>query len=144
MHGGKHLENRRWNTKFRGEFYIHAAKGMTKKEYQEAVTFAQEVAGPAFRVPGRCELDRACLIGKARLVDVLPPCFGFEGDIGGPAKDRLHMKSAGGKFAHCNHPWHMPSQFGFMLKNVTPIASVPLKGMLGFFSIPPDIAERLS
>jgi hypothetical protein len=30
VHGPKHIENRRWNTSFRGEFLIHAAKGCTE------------------------------------------------------------------------------------------------------------------
>lgn len=29
LHGGKDIENRSWNTNFRGRFLIHAAAGMT-------------------------------------------------------------------------------------------------------------------
>ena len=37
VEAGKDVENRRWNTKFRGDFLIHAASGWTKKHEMGAV-----------------------------------------------------------------------------------------------------------
>ncbi|MNQ62267.1 ASCH domain protein [compost metagenome] len=51
IHGGKDVENRSWHTKHRGRFLVHAAKGMTKHEYQAARDYAREcgVEIPALR-----------------------------------------------------------------------------------------------
>ncbi|MCG0445699.1 ASCH domain-containing protein [Pseudomonas aeruginosa] len=38
--GHKDIENRDWATSFRGRFLIHAAKSMTRDEYEEARDFA--------------------------------------------------------------------------------------------------------
>ena len=40
IHGGKDIENRCWPTKFRGRMLIHAAKGMTRAEHEDAIDFA--------------------------------------------------------------------------------------------------------
>src|SRR5262245_59918085 len=39
LHAGKDVENRNWRTIFRGRFAIHAAKGMTRDEYQNGVAY---------------------------------------------------------------------------------------------------------
>lgn len=39
LHYGKNLENRRWYTSFRGTFLLHAAKAMTRAEYEDAEDF---------------------------------------------------------------------------------------------------------
>lgn len=36
LHGGKDIENRDWPTKFRGRFLLHAAKTMTREDYDSA------------------------------------------------------------------------------------------------------------
>lgn len=111
LYGGKAIENRRWSTHYRGEFLIHAAQGMTRAEYEGAVQFAREV-DPRIVVPPPSEIRRGGIVGRARLVDVLPPCAEFP----------------------CAHPWHMPGQFGFVLADVAPVPFRPLRGMLGFFA----------
>lgn len=124
IHGGKTIENRRWNTRFRGEFLIHAAKGMGRDEYGDAVDFINDVRESlvidwrANRVPDPIDLPRGGIVGRARLVDVIQPCR-----VGG---ERL-----------CRHPWHMPDQFGFVLDGVEPVAFEPCVGKLGFFD--PDV-----
>ncbi len=134
IHGGKRVENRRWNTKFRGDFLIHASKGCPVHEYRDAVSWmvtrgfvrsellaldtmsdvALRVAGvdPATLplVPRLEELARGGVIGRARLVDVLPP------STSGPRA-----------------PWHMEEQYGFVLEDVSALPFRPLNGCLGFF-----------
>jgi hypothetical protein len=112
--GGKNIENRRWNTRFRGEFLIHAAKGMTRKEYEDAVYFARTVS-PFLIVPAFGDLERGGLVGRARLVDVIAPCSAEK---------------------PCAHPWHMPAQFGFVLDGVERLDFVPMRGQQGFFGDP--------
>lgn len=116
VHGGKHVENRGWNTKFRGDFLIHAAKGMTVEEYDSAFLFAQDVytrLGRSVVLPPIPELARGGIIGRARLVDVVPPCADA-----------------------CPHPWHMAGQYGFLLEDVRPLPFIPWRGSLNFFEIP--------
>jgi predicted transcriptional regulator len=55
LQGRKKIELRKWNTKFRGEFFIHASKSSDKKAMKEF---------------GFSELPCGCIVGKARLVDV--------------------------------------------------------------------------
>lgn len=116
VHGGKHIENRSWNTKFRGEFLIHAAKGMTQREYSEACAWAMARGfGHVVHAMRQQTLDRGGIVGIARLVDVIPPELAIDG--------------------HCQRPWHMHEQFGFVLEDVQPLPFVPLKGALGFFEV---------
>lgn len=110
--GGKNIENRRWNTNFRGEFYIHAAKGTSHEEYDDAVAFARDV-NPFVCPPPFKHLERGGIVGRARLVDVVAPCTEYP----------------------CAHPWHAPGQFGFVLSDVQRCSFVALSGALGFFNV---------
>lgn len=115
VHGGKDVENRCWNTKRRGAFLVHAAKGMTDEQYAAAVSFALRVGGPelANRIPVRCDLERGGIIGAANLYTVIHPLRPSE------MPRRL--------------PWHMPEQYGFVLGDQRPLAFLPCKGALGFW-----------
>lgn len=114
-HGGKDIENRRWATRYRGPFFVHAAKGMTLAEYEDAVRFVVRVAGVdlARHMPDPEQLERGGIVGRASLVDVIPPCLTFP----------------------CAHPWHMEKQHGFVLEGAEPLPFRPLGGALGFFAV---------
>jgi hypothetical protein len=123
VYGGKRIENRVWTTKYRGEFLIHAAKGMTRTEYSNALDFAFGVYTsertffiPSSEVPsGSCiipmppfdSLQRGGIIGKATLVDVKDP-----------PEER----------AGWQHDWRMEGQFGFVLENVQPLPFTACSG----------------
>lgn len=66
IHGGKDIENRSWGTKYRGRFLVHASKGMTKGEYEDAAEFAASIG---VTVPPASELLRGGVIGSVELVD---------------------------------------------------------------------------
>lgn len=119
VHGGKTIENRRWNTRMRGPFLIHAAKGMTRDEYDDAVYFARHV-DPRIVVPPKERLNFGGLVGRARLVDVHPP------------HDPVSLPALA---ENCEHPWHMPEQYGFVLRDIEPMPFQPLRGELGFFKV---------
>lgn len=128
----KDIENRRWNTAFRGEFLIHAAKGMTRQEYDDACDFAADelsvgrsLDALAGVFPQPLSLPRGAIIGRARLVDVIPPCSTCDGS---------HERVG------CRHRrWHMPEQFGFVLEDVRAFTKpIPWVGALGFFNTPFD------
>ena len=123
---GKTIENRRWSTPFRGEFFIHAAKGMTRDEYEGALDFVRDL-GLDLPSHGSPEFVRGGIVGRARIVDVIPPC------------------SDGSLFSafECKHRWHMPEQYGFVLEDVRLTPFVPCRGMLGFFDVPADVSAAV-
>jgi len=55
LQGRKKIELRKWNTKFRGKFLIHASKIPDNQEMKEF---------------GFTDLPLGCIVGKAELVDV--------------------------------------------------------------------------
>src|SRR5262249_9778651 len=78
---GKDIENRKWNTKFRGTFAVHAAYGMTSEEYQEAESY---LARHGIRIPPAGDLARGEIIGLVDLIDVVQSHTSswFEGKYG--------------------------------------------------------------
>lgn len=113
INAGKDIENRQWSTRFRGEFCIHAAKGMTHYEWSDAMDFIDR----AFPVPMPAEQGRRAsavhstdakrggIIGVAELVDCID---------------------------ESESPWFF-GRYGFVLRNVRPVPFIPVKGKLGFF-----------
>jgi hypothetical protein len=83
VNGHKDIENRSWATKFRGPVLIHAAKGMTGAEYNDAYHFALEVG---INIPPFNDLERGGIVGMATVTgcsdNSLSPWFfgkfGFE------------------------------------------------------------------
>lgn len=65
-HGGKDIENRNWPTRFRGKFLIHAGKGMTRDEYENAEWDALE---NGVTLPPYAALERGGIVGEAEIVD---------------------------------------------------------------------------
>lgn len=103
LHAGKDIENRTWATSFRGPVCIHAAKGMTNREYLDFEgTYGMD---PRFTVPEPEELPRGGIIGTAEIV---------------------------GCVCKSNSPWFF-GRWGFVLRNVQPVEFIPVKGALGFF-----------
>ena len=111
VHGGKDIENRSWTRRvpgysFRGEFCIHAAKGMTRDEYEYASDSIIKNGGAP---PAAKDLLRGGIIGVGRVVDL--------------AKES-------------NSPWFQgpwPGLVGLVLADVKPIKFIPSVGALGFF-----------
>lgn len=67
LYAGKNIENRSWRTHIRGPIAIHAAKRLTRSEYEAAIEslprrWRKEV--PAFE-----EMTRSAIIGLVDLVD---------------------------------------------------------------------------
>ncbi|MDF4205045.1 ASCH domain-containing protein [Pseudomonas protegens] len=110
IHGGKDIENRSWHTKYRGRFLVHAAKGMTAREWVAASDFciAQGIHDTPFEMPDFFGLHRGGIIGSLELVDSVD---------------------------HSESPWYM-GQKGFLLRDPKPLPFMPLKGQLQFFDVP--------
>ncbi len=115
--GHKDIENRTWNTSFRGEFLIHASKKMTAADYDTAygVSTRYDVD---FRLPYRDRLQYGGIVGSARIVSVIPP---------GPS----------------GRKWHFRDQFGFVLEEIKRIPFIPCKGALGFWDAPAHVMAQL-
>ncbi|MGB6103633.1 MAG: ASCH domain-containing protein [Pusillimonas sp.] len=62
VNGHKDIENRSWWTGVRGPVLIHAGKGMTRSEYEDARDLAEQlgITTPAFE-----DLERGGIVGQA-------------------------------------------------------------------------------
>lgn len=113
VNGLKDIENRSWATRYRGAVFIHAAKGMTKDEYEDCVDTCLMVSrvqpfpsGPI--LPAFNALERGGIIGQATITDC--------------ATDSPS-------------PWFF-GKYGFVLTEQSALPFRPLKGALGFFPVP--------
>ena len=113
--GYKGIENRSWSTTFRGEFFIHASKGMTKKEYQQCEEFLDW-------------LDRECHMFLPKIVLPEKKDLQFGGIIGEAKLTKCVTDSDSGWFT---------GEFGFVLEEQKTVPFIPCSGKLGFFY--PDI-----
>lgn len=105
IHGGKDVENRTWCSNYRGRFLVHAAKGMTQREYQDAKQFA-ELNG-VHNLPAFDELLRGGIVGSVELADCL---------------------------SHSDSPWYN-GDTALVLRNPQPLPFAPCPGRLGFFDV---------
>jgi len=69
----KLIENRSWkyNPRFRGKLAIHAAKGCTKTEYQDAVDFVNDMG---IAVPPLVELPKGGIVATCSMVGITREC----------------------------------------------------------------------
>lgn len=104
--GKKTLEVRKWNTKFRGEFLVHASKNTNKESEKEF---------------GFKDLPTGCIVGKATLVDVKKY-----------QSEQEFEKDAGKHFAK---GWWNPKAHGFILANAQRVNPKKIKGQLNFFEV---------
>lgn len=107
--GWKDIENRNWATKYRGRFLVHASKGCTQSEYEDAkslVTNIERETGQVIPLPALQDLDRGGIVGVVELTDCV---------------------------AESDSPWFF-GDYGFTLANAAPLAFLPLTGRLGFFN----------
>lgn len=114
--GLKDIENRTWATRQRGTVLVHASKGMTRTEHEDAIDFAlnaiPQMKGHAFAGKTLGELGfafdalpRGGIIGSVVIVDCV---------------------------TYSESPWYV-GEYGFVLRNPKPLPFTPLKGALGFF-----------
>lgn len=114
FHAGKGVENRDWPTKVRGHVLIHASKGMTRSDYEDAwdtaaLIFRRE-GWPKETIPERSWFLREAtggIVGEAEIVDCVE---------------------------QSDSPWFF-GRYGFVLRNAKPLPFRPYKGRLGFFEI---------
>ncbi len=105
LQGKKTIELRRWNTKFRGEFYIHASGNIDEEKMQEY---------------NLKDLPMRSIVGKATLVDV--KLYKNEEEFLQDTNKHLANDMKWGKH-------------GFILKDVKRITPISYKGQLNFFEV---------
>jgi hypothetical protein len=107
--GKKTIELRKWNTKFRGEFLIHASKTVNKEACE------RNKIDPKSLITG-------AIIGKSFIYDVK------EYD-----SKRTFVKDKKKHFADVNFTDY---KYGFLLKDSKRFGKpIPLRGKLGFFNV---------
>lgn len=111
--GYKRVENRDWNTKYRGWFLIHAGLRIDHAAYDF-------IAGMGIKCPPPGQIPTGGIVGKARLIDT------------------VHIRDAS-LLAAADQPWFF-GEYGFMLDSAEPCDLIQCKGALGFFA--PDYNSR--
>lgn len=114
LHGGKDVENRQWPTKYRGRILIHASKGVTRAEHEDAEDFAlcrRGVRPSPF--PKWKDYPLGGIVGEVEIIDCVT------------ASDS---------------PWFVGA-FGFVLRNPKVLPFTPYRGALGFFDAAIDAAR---
>lgn len=114
LHGQKDVENRSWNTKYRGPLLIHASASrnnitierLKEIERQHQVRLPNSTLGGSYQLGG--------IVGICKLVEVIDPVMG-----------------GGGK-------WHERGFYGFVLADVEPLKFKPLCGQMGIFEVDVD------
>lgn len=106
INAGKDIENRSWPTRFRGRVLIHASKGMTRQEYEDAMNWIVFQLPLDFHEPQMDELQRGGIIGETEIVDCV---------------------------TRSTSPWFV-GEYGFVMRNTKPLPFRACKGALGFFN----------
>lgn len=107
----KDVENRTWETLYRGPLLIHASAQCTRGDYEACEVFLLSDVRTAHLVellPAREDLQLGGIVGRANLV----------------ACTRAH-----------GSPWFC-GPFGWVLEDPTPLPFAPMKGRLGLFNTP--------
>ena len=115
VNGYKGVENRDWDTRYRGEFLVHAGKRIDYSAYAYL-----ENVDIGIDVPPPDELPTGGIVGKANLIKTVHE------------KDKRFL-------AEKDKPFFF-GKYGFILDGQEPCELKPCKGALGFFD--PDYNSR--
>jgi len=118
LHGGKDVENRTRPTSFRGTVCLHASAWWRTWEALETMhdfgKLAERAGAPMVTMPVVRPYG-GCIVGTVDIIDCV-------------------SESAS--------PWFF-GPYGYVLSNPVSFAEpIPCKGMLGFFTVPPDVQVR--
>lgn len=112
--GIKPVENRRWSTRYRGPFLVHASLSW---DHEGADWIAAHF--PDLELPAKGDHARGGIVGMATLVDVVrrqdAMLYGFD----------------------VSSPWFF-GPYGFLLSDARPLEFRACRGTLGFFEVASD------
>ncbi len=160
VHGFKSLENRDWETSYRGPLAIHASSNDATSAYREFI-FDEKAypnaipVGPCLVTPRQLAKARELLsgpksptreqtgvrraiIGVVELVDVIPIC-------GGRSDRKIPRSSPGFNSNLSPRLWYHPhAWFAWILANPVALAKpIPCDGKLNLWNLPPRESELL-
>lgn len=126
----KDIENRlAWpGSAFRGPLLLHAAKGMTGKDYNDCQDFCTR-AGVAWRPPPFDEVVRGGIVGWCTVSDVIMP-----GGRVHRAGDKPTISASPEKHPKALSRWYMGG-FAFVLEHRQALPLVPLAGKQKIFEV---------
>lgn len=110
VNGHKDIENRTWESLYRGPILIHAGQTMTRADYEACWIFIagdMRITHVTNVLPRPADLPRGGIVGRADLTGCV----------------RAHES-----------PWFC-GPFGLKLANAGPLPFEPLKGALGMFNV---------
>ena len=109
VNGYKTVENRNWNTKFRGGFIVHAGKSFDKDGYEDVKSKFPEITMPEIK-----DFERGGVVGEVFLDHVIP-------------QSQYSLLTSDDK------KWFI-GKYGFILSEAKRLPFQPCKGKLGFFT----------
>lgn len=116
--GLKTIETRHWETDYRGDLAVHAAKRLQADERE----WWDKLAETDPRFPRRPPLG--AIVGVVRLIDVIP------------------TESCIGRISDTEARWgnYAPERFGWIADNFRPFREpIPFQGRQSFFSVPDEL-----
>jgi len=114
VQGKKTIELRKWNTKFRGEFLVHAPQKIRLDDCK--------------RLKMKPEMTVGAIIGKVELIDVKE----YENAVQIKIDSKKHLASNDGS----------SSKYGFILQNPKQLRiPIPCSGKLNFFEFRPELTK---
>lgn len=113
--GRKDVENRVWNTRYRGTFLIHTGKRMSHAYWEGAVCAVDAEGVTPGMIGPRAGLPLGGIVGAAELLEVLPP-------------------------GSADRPWY-DGDFGFVLGRRIALPFRALSGKRRFFEVEATKAE---
>ena len=112
VQGKKTIELRKWNTKFRGEFLVHAAKNVLTEDCKRLEISPEEIVTGA-------------IIGKVNLVNVKK--YDSEKELRADKKEHQSLSD------------YTKNKYGFILEKPKKLRiPIPYSGKLNFFEFLPD------
>ena len=112
VQGKKTIELRKWNTKFRGEFLVHAAKNVLTKDCKRLEISPEEIVTGA-------------IIGKVNLVNVKK--YDSDKELRADKKEHHSLSD------------YTKNKYGFILEKPKKLRiPIPYSGKLNFFEFQPD------
>lgn len=114
MHLGKNVENRTWPTRYRGRICLHAARGMTLKEFDHALDL----------------IDQIRPLGEVGTIARRDDCtWSIRHERRGGIVATARLKWC---ISHHDSPWFF-GPYGFELEDIQPVSFVEVKGSRGLF-----------
>lgn len=116
IYAGKDVENRTWETPYRGRFLVHASATKDSQAWGEMVGMAMRQHGPLFDIPDLKDMPHGGIIGSVELTDC-------------------------GRFL--SSPWWI-GPHGFKLSAARPLTFIPLKARLGLYQAPDKVLAEVA